>query len=210
MAPYESLSEDERRQREIDNGFRQYDYAIDAINDFVGPERPFALRPSLILELQHIAVEGIEPYPGRWRIGNVEISGSRHTPPGPHLVENLVTELCEYVNNCWHERTAFHLASFIMWRLNWIHPFSDGNGRTSRMLSYIVLCAKLGYVLPGSPTIPQQIEADRRRYFQALEAADEAIDGTGDYDFGAMEDMLKAMLATQLLNVTEEAHGTAL
>lgn len=208
MSSNTGLSDDERRQREIDNGFRQYDFALEVITDFIGPERAFALRPSLILELQSIAVEGIEAYPGQWRKSNVEISGSKHTPPGPHLVENLVTELCDYINNWWHERTAFHLASYIMWRLNWIHPFNDGNGRTSRILSYIVLCTKLGYILPGSPAIPQQIEADRTRYFHALEAADEALDDTKNYDFSVMEEMLKAMLANQLVSVIEEAHGS--
>lgn len=34
------------------------------------------------------------------------------------------------------------LASFVLWRLNWIHPFIDGNGRTAAVLCYFVLGVK--------------------------------------------------------------------
>lgn len=162
---------------------------------------------SLILELQRIAVEGIEDNPGEWRNSPVKINKSKHTPPDAFLVQSLITELCDFVNDAWHEQTPFYLSSFIMWRLNWIHPFSDGNGRTSRMLSYIILCVKLGNFLPGSPTIPHQIEHDRGHYFQALEAADIALLEHDAFNFEVMEEMLKGMLANQLLSVIEVANG---
>jgi len=75
------------------------------------------------------------------------------------------------------------------------------------MLSYIVLCIKLGYLLPGSPTIPQQIEKNRDPYYNALKAADNALVQSGGFDFAEMEGMLKEMLANQLLNVIEMADG---
>jgi Fic family protein len=159
-------------QLEIENGLRQYDLALDVIKTFLEPDRPFALRPSLIQQLQSVAVEGIEAYPGQWRTGVVRIEKSEHQPPAAHLVGFHVQEMCDYVNDNWHERTAFHLAAYVMWRLNWIHPFADGNGRTSRIVSYIVLCCALNTLLPGSPSIPQQIQNDRSSYFRALEEAD--------------------------------------
>lgn len=70
------------------------------------------------------------------------------------MVPHLVEELCDYVNNNWEQASAIHLASYVMWRLNWIHPFTDGNGRTSRILPYVVLSAKINGVLPGTPQIP--------------------------------------------------------
>lgn len=115
-----------------------------------------------------------------------------------------VQEMCDYINDNWHEKSAFHLAGFAMWRLNWIHPFPDGNGRTSRILSYIVLLSKLGYILPGKPTIPEQIAADRTAYFRALEAADDA-ETRGVLDVSVMEELLKGLLANQLLSVIERA-----
>jgi Fic family protein len=191
---------------EIENGVKQLDLALDIIDRFLEPEWPFALRPTHIQELQRIAVSGIDPRPGEWRSGPVRISKSRHVPGPPHLVPFQVAEMCDYVNDNWHDKTAFHLAAYVMWRLNWIHPFADGNGRTSRIVSYIVLCTRVRTRLPGSPTIPEQIQADRRQYFRALEAADEAM-LQGVLNVSEMETVIRSMLARQLLSVIEQADG---
>jgi Fic family protein len=92
--------------------------------------------------------------------------------------------------------------------MNWIHPFADGNGRTARIVSYVVLSTKLNSLLPGTPTIPEQIGADKQPYYTALEWAD----GSWKREILAlsrMEDMLDAMLAQQLLSATKQA-GLAL
>ncbi len=207
MPKIPGLTDEEIKQREVDDGLRQFDLAVDIIETFLDRERPFALRPALLQQLQAAAVKSTETQPGEWRHGNAIITASDHMPPGPHLIGGLVQELCDYINNNWHEQTAFHLASYIMWRLNWIHPFSDGNGRTSRMLSYVILCIKLGNILPGAPSIPQQIEKNRDPYYNALKEADKALGEGGEFDFMAMEKMLKEMLANQLLSIIESADG---
>lgn len=97
-----------------------------------------------------------------------------------------------------------HLSAYLLWRLNWIHPFTDGNGRTSRAASYFVLCCGLGYVLPGKHSIPDQISENKNPYYEALEAADEAFRG-GLVDVTQLEEMIQAMLARQLLGVVAEA-----
>ena len=201
---------DERKriaELEVENGFHQYDLALDRIKTYLDPERPFALRSSVVQLLQKVAVDGIERYPGQWRTGPAGIEKSAHTPPDAHLVPFLVQEMCDYVNDNLHEKTAFHLSAYIMWRLNWIHPFSDGNGRTSRVVSYIVLSVALKALLPGSPSIPQQIQADRTAYFLALEHADNAYAQTGEIDVSEMETAIRNMLAKQLLSVIEQADG---
>ncbi len=202
------MAVDHDTQREIENGFRQYDLTLNVIRYYLEPERPFALRVPLILDLQKEAVAGIEAEPGEIRRNSVGIHESAHTPPPPHLVPMHLTEFCDYINDNWHERTAFYLSAYAMWRLNWIHPFTDGNGRTSRALSYALLCIKLGYILPGTPTIPQQIEADNSHYILALEGADLAARGGGE-DVGEMERMIRAMLAKQLVSVIDQANGDA-
>ena len=91
------------------------------------------------------------------------ISPSVHTW-SPELVEDM----CDYINDHWNETTPIHLASYLMWRLNWIHPFADGNGRTSRIVSYVVLSIRAGSILPGTPKIPDQIVDNRKPYFDDL------------------------------------------
>lgn len=192
---------------EAENGLRQYDETIEAIRYYLEPERPFALRPGLIQQLQAVAVQGMVAAPGRWRTTKVKIWERRHKPPEPHLVGPLIQELCDYVNGNFHERTPLHLSAYVMWRLNWVHPFEDGNGRTSRAVSYLVLCTGMRLLLPGSPTIPQQIQADRTEYFDALEKADDAFEA-GTINVSAMEEALKNMLAKQLLGVIAQAGGS--
>ncbi len=197
---------DHNTKREIENGFRQHDLTLDIIDYYLEPDRAFALRIPLILDLQREAVAGIESTPGEIRSVAVGIHKSKHAPPAPHLVQSHLTEFCEYINDNWHERTAFFLSAHAMWRLNWIHPFTDGNGRTSRALSYALLNIKLGYILPGSPTILQQIEKDNSHYIEALEMADAAA-AEGGENVDEMETMIRGMLAKQLLSVIDKADG---
>jgi Fic family protein len=197
---------DHTTKAEIENGFRQYDLTLEIIRYYLDPERPFALRVPLIFDLQREAVVGIETSAGQLRATPVGISKSEHTPPGPHLVATYLAEFCDHINDNWHERTAFYLSAYAMWRLNWIHPFTDGNGRTSRALSYALLSIKLGYLLPGAPTILQQIEEDSSHYIKALELSDKAaLEEKEDVD--EMKKMIRAMLARQLLSVIDAAEA---
>lgn len=195
---------EEKAHREAKNGLRQFDQAVELIGYYTQPQRPFKLRPSMIMSLNRCALEGIERLAGVFRPGAVEIGGSKHTPPGAHLVPECVEEMCDYVNANWN-RTPIHLASYVMWRLNWIHPFVDGNGRTTRTVSFVVLCVRLGYRVPGSPTIPEQISANKPPYYAALEHADEVFASEKRIDLTDMESLLSKLLATQLASVLHAA-----
>lgn len=158
----------------------------------------------MILGLHRSALDGLSAHAGNYRPGHVEIGGSGHEPPGAHLVPELVEEMCDYVNDHWESNTALHLSAFVMWKLNWIHPFSDGNGRTSRAVSYLVLCMKLGYKLPGIRTIPAQIAENKKPYYKLLEAADTAFKA-GAVDVSELEKFLGDLLAAQLVDVYKAA-----
>ena len=112
--------------------------------------------------------------------------------------------MCDYVESNW-SRTAVHLASYIMWRLNWIHPFSGGNGRTSRAVSYLVMCVRANQLFPGATTIPDQIVERRDPYYKALDAADVAWEQAKAVDVTVMEKLLDGMLAAQLLSAHKAA-----
>ena len=196
----EALAEAEAR-----NGLRQYDFGIEMVQHAL-ERHPFRLRPSMILGLHREALRGISAYAGLWRPGGVEIEKSKHSPPEAHLVPFLVEELCDYVNDNWN-KTLIHLGAYCMWRLNWIHPFADGNGRTSRTLSYVVMSIRAGYILPGSPTIPYYIVENRTPYFEALDAADASLKDSDAPDLALMESLLSRLLAKQLTSFYETAGG---
>lgn len=151
----------ERAHREAANGLRQIDAVNEMVESYLQPDRPFKLRLSHLLHLHRFALQGISSYAGNFRPAGIEIKGSKHQPIGAHLVPEMVEELCEYVNEHWRNKSAIHLAAYCLWRLNWIHPFTDGNGRTARALSYLVLCIRIGARLPGTNTMPEQIAANK-------------------------------------------------
>lgn len=194
-----------KAEAEARNGLRQYDYGIKTIQTAL-ERTAFKLRPSLVLALQREALTGISMFAGNYRPAGVKIEGSKHQPPGAHLVPELIEEMCDYINDHWGTATPIHLAAYIMWRLNWIHPFADGNGRTSRILSYVVLSIRAGSVLPGTPTIPDQIVDNRVPYFDALDAADAAW-RNGQIDLSKMEEFLAGLLARQLTGFYESVGG---
>lgn len=188
----------EYARQESFNAVKQYDRVLDLIDEVVRDGRPFKLRASTILTLHREAMNGLSDYAGTYRITNVKIGGSKHQPPAPHLVPGLMEELCDYVNDNWGGQSAIELCSYVMWRLNWIHPFEDGNGRTSRAVSYLVLCTKLGYRLPGVKTVPEQIAENKKPYYDALEAADEVLRRDNKLDISVLQNLLETYIAYQL------------
>lgn len=207
LAPELVTDPDERASLEARNGLRQFDITLSLIDEFLNTERPFKLRPSILLQLHREALQGLSGFAGNFRPAGVEIAGSSHKPIGANQVPEFVEELCDYVNDNVGKASPIHLAAYVMWRLNWIHPFDDGNGRTSRALSYLVLCVCAGMQLPGTNTIPEQISNNKKPYYEALEAADAEFKDKGKIDLSVLEEYLESLLANQLVDVYHVAKG---
>lgn len=99
---------------------------------------------------------------GRYRNVNVVIAGARHTPPDFLSVpERMATFIAAYDTGELHpvEHAARVHVDFVG-----IHPFVDGNGRTSRLLMNLALMKS------GFPPVVIAVE-QRLRYYQALDMA---------------------------------------
>lgn len=186
-------------EKEAANGLVQFDAVAAEIVTGIERGELYKLRPSTILSLHKIATDGIERFAGNWRPGAVKIGKSNHEPPHASLVPELVEELCDFVNEHWSS-SAVELSAYVLWQICWIHPFTDGNGRTARAVAYLVLCISLGMVLPGRNTIPEQISVNKKPYYDALEKADEAFKN-GKVDVSELSKLLSDLLANQLLTV---------
>lgn len=193
---------------EARNGLLQFDAVKRLIRE---SQAGFALTPDILRKLHRLAIQDIYHCAGNFRTGAVYLNRAvpdptLHQPPPAEQVVGLVDEMCRYVNGNFG-KSAIHLCAYVMWRHNWIHPFFGGNGRTSRAASYLVLCARLGYELPGVPTVPEQIAQsgnNHRRYEQQLQAADAAW-AKGRLDVAGMEEMISDLLAAQLYAVYQQA-----
>lgn len=100
---------------------------------------------------------------GRYRKENVTIKGATHIPPDylkvPELMEKLILTY-----NTWNEYHPIIQAALLHGELVKIHPFVDGNGRTSRLLMNLDLMNS-GY----NPVIIKK--ESRLKYYEALDKA---------------------------------------
>lgn len=181
-----------RAQREASNALLQFDEVRRLIAKRSGNLR---LSPDDVCELQRLAVDGIFECAGQFRKASIGIGNTTHVPPPWEAVAGHVAEMCRYANSVADQ--PFQVSAYLMWRLNWIHPFADGNGRTSRAISYLALCCGLGIDLPGTVTVPDLIVQNRRPYYHALDAADAACKN-GDLDVSQMDALIRDLLTQQL------------
>jgi Fic family protein len=193
--------EEDKLRSETRNGVIQAEFIFFTASD---PDQ--RATPELLLKLQELAITQIYRCAGHFRDGPVYLQGAHYEPPNHTEVPRLVEEMCAYINDHW-DNLPVHLASYAMWRVNWIHPFYGGNGRSARAFSYLILCLKLGFTPPASDkTVPELIGEDRTPYYAALRKADEAW-AAGQLNLTAMEDLISSLLAAQLVHLLERATG---
>jgi Fic family protein len=120
-----------------------------------------------------------------------------YEPPAHYRVQALMDDFVNLVNRGWESADPVVLASYVLWRINYIHPFINGNGRTARATCYFVLCVKAGGWLPGSVILPQLLKRERTRYVKALRVADH-LDADGSPDLDELHALISELLAEQL------------
>jgi Fic family protein len=174
---------------------RQFSFLRSAVAASLANESP-VLSIELIRALHAHALACLHPGAGLFRTGPVE-AGDGFVAPGPEQVGPLMEMFVIQANRLWDQLDAVALAAFVLWRLNNIHPFAEGNGRTARAAAWFVLCAKAGGWLPGARTLPELIRAERGEYLRCLQAADEAA-WAGQPDVSELQSLLARLLARQL------------
>lgn len=195
MNLYDAVGRDEQhpayRKMATENYLRYYDF-LDSIieaNLSVGQHK---LSHSLIKAINFHAIVGLHPEAGEYR--NVPVTAGPYVPPPPESVGALMVDYVDRLNESWALRDAVSLAAIALWRLNYIHPFVNGNGRTARAVCYYILCVKSGDLLPGKETVPEMLRAEpvRGSYIKALQQADEG-------NLAPIVQLLSELLTNQLM-----------
>lgn len=139
----------------------------------------------------------IAQFGGRFR--EQPISVGRITPPPFEKVPDLIDQFISVIHENWDiNKHPTELAAFALWRLNWIHPFIEGNGRTARAACYYLICMMHGKILGGQKTVPERIRENRDPYIAALREADDYLVKTGQWNVSALADYLADLLEAQL------------
>ena len=166
-----------------------HEKAILYLNDLVKENNP--ITEWNIKSIHQLVLKDIDnENAGRYRRENVTIKGATHIPPDylkvPELMEKLVLN---YEN--WNDFHPITQAALLHGELVKIHPFVDGNGRTSRLLMNLDLMNH-GY----NPVIIRK--EDRLEYYEALDKAHT----TGDYtDFVKLITKLEIIMLRKYLEL---------
>jgi Fic family protein/plasmid maintenance system antidote protein VapI len=142
-----------------------------------------------VLAIHNLILRGIDQdNAGRYRSVQVMIKGSSYTPPAPYFLAPQMEDYYYWYQTAKSRLHPVLLAAEMHERLVTIHPFIDGNGRTSRLVMNLILL-KHGYVIAN-------IKGDaksRMKYYNTLEKAQTEgdksafIELVAEYELQALE-----------------------
>lgn len=151
--------------KEVQNAYDAYELMLE-----LNPESVDDL-----LKAHRLMMNGLVPENGKFRSGGVGVfDGKRlvHMAPPAEFVP-------EHINNlfAWYEQSELHpliKSAVFHYEFEFIHPFTDGNGRMGRMWHTLLLgkWKELFFWLP----VEELIQSRQKEYYDALGAADRKSD----------------------------------
>lgn len=190
---------------EISNGERHYSFLQSIIAASLAMGRPF-ISQTIIKAINFHAIACLHTSAGQYRPCPVTVGEYR--PPEHYRVPDLMDDFVNTVNRQWENVDAVTLATFVLWRLNGIHPFINGNGRTARAACYYTLCCKLGGLLSGERILPELLRENRAEMVDALKAVDQSAQG-GPPKLEPLHAIISRLLNEQLATATDGMSGSS-
>lgn len=140
--------------------------ALEFIYDLIDMNSKTTISENLIRQVQSLVVSPIDKkIAGKYREGDVAITGSKHKPPLATEIPYEMRRLVLWLKKNQKNLHPIEVASILHHKIVSIHPFEDGNGRTARLVANILLLQArfpLGIILKN----------DRKKYYETLSKAD--------------------------------------
>jgi Fic family protein len=121
--------------------------------------------------------EAFAAVPGVFRTGNVVV-GNVYRPPSAAQVNELIRQFCLWLKRQFHYSAGQNFNDAVIEAIvthvyiAWIHPFSDGNGRTARLLEFYLL-VRSGVPQIASHILSNHYNETRSEYYRCLKAVTE-------------------------------------
>lgn len=177
--------------------------AIDFIRDMATKNKP--IDEYDLKSIHNIILRKIQPkYAGVYRNMEVTITGSSHKPPQPYIVSKLMEDYFIWYNDNREKTNPVLLSAQMHQKLVNIHPFVDGNGRTSRLVMNLILLQN------GFPIANISGEGEKRKeYYQSLENHHLTNNSDVFYKFIAnrVKESLMKYLSIVSVNIDEDNKG---
>ncbi len=179
-----------------------YRRAFEFVSEYLESGSP--ITEGLIREIHKRLVEGVRggnATPGKYRkVQNYVVNSATgqviYTPPPAREVSVLMKEMVAWLNAPGQLHPVL-ISGIAQFQLVHIHPFLDGNGRTSRLLSTLYLY-RAGYDFKRLFTISEYYDRDRVSFYEAIQGVrDKGMDLTGWLEY------FVEGLSTQLREVSQ-------
>jgi len=196
-----------RRYQEIE--VRNILGALDKIADQVKRGENLRLNRSLICDFNGVVLNGLEAelddktVPGEIR--NHSVGAGRYRGAPAEDCGFLVDRLCEWLEGpdfkSPDKEIDFALmllrATLAHLYIAWIHPFGDGNGRTARLVEFLILAQSGKVPLPAAHLLSNHYNLTRDRYYRELDKASKSggdITGFVDYAIEGFVDGIRSQI----------------
>ncbi|NLF07401.1 MAG: Fic family protein [Pirellulaceae bacterium] len=154
-----------------------YRRAFEFVSEYLDSGAP--VTEGLIREIHKRLVEGVRggsAAPGEYRkVQNYAVNSATgqtvYTPPPAHDVPPLMAEMVTWLTGPGQVHPVL-VSGVAQFQLVHIHPFLDGNGRTSRLLSTLCLY-RAGYDFKRLFTISEYYDRDRAAFYAAIQGVRE-------------------------------------
>jgi Fic family protein len=156
------------------------------------------LSQTIIKAFNFQAIICLHTHAGEYRPCLVKVG--EHVPPEHYRVQALMDDFVNEVNRMWETTDPVVLAAYVLWRINYIHPFINGNGRTARAAAYFVLCVKTGALLPGEKILPELIRENRDEYVECIQKMDQSF-ADGELKIEPLHALLSRLLEEQFASI---------
>lgn len=179
-----------------------YRNAFELVTEYLDSGEP--ITEGLVREIHKRLVKGVrgeKADPGTYRkvqnyVVNSKTGQVIYTPPSPQAVPGLMANLVAWLQSG-HGVNPVLESGIAQFQLVHIHPFIDGNGRTSRLLSTLCLYRK-GYDFKRLFTISEYYDRNRAPFYKALQSVRE-----NNLDITCWLEYFVEGLATQMREVQE-------
>ncbi len=179
--------------REVDNAIRAY--------DLISQLDPYSVKD--LLRLHGIMMAGLTEQSGMFRTVGVNVVNSKtgeviHYAPNPDYVPRFVGELMEWAASA--DDHPLIVSCVFHHEFEFIHPFTDGNGRTGRLWQTLIL-SKWDSIFEWIP-VESKIRDRQSEYYRCIQKATDENDTSTFIDF-----MLEAIRDALVKMVNENNSG---
>lgn len=178
---------------------------------FIDTNRDKLITEDTLLETHRLTTKKIlkESDSGKYRHVQVQVTDSAtgetsYLPPVPEQISNLVRDFCFWLSHSGTDEVyPVVKAAITHYVLTAIHPFVDGNGRTARALSTLVLFQE-GYDIKRFFSIEEYFDRDSASYYSVLQKTSNESNDIKERDLTAWIEYFTQGLAVELDRVREK------